>query len=374
MKIAVVGAGIGGLTVAALLQEHGHEVKVFEKNQELSEVGPGIGIGGNVIDKLHNHDLAKGIKNAGQIIDTLAIADNSGTALSKIKLKRNTVNLTLERQSLLETIQSYVQPSSIYTGYQVLSIENEVNKVTVHFENHEAETFDLCIGADGLHSSVRASVAPNTKVNYQGYTVFRGLVNDVQLKDTNTATEYWSKQGRVGIVPLLNNKVYWFIAINAKIHNTEYQTYGKPHLQARFNHFPNEVREVLDKQSETGILLHNIYDLKPLKTFVYNRTVLLGDAAHATTPNLGQGAGQAMEDAIVLANCLETYDFDQALERYDKLRVKHTKKIIKKSRKIGKVAQSTQRLFIKVRNAIAKRTPNSLLARQTKFIYKTKDK
>ena len=374
MKIAVVGAGIGGLTVAALLQEHGHEVKVFEKNQELSEVGAGIGIGGNVIDKLHNHDLAKGIKNAGQIIDTLAIADNSGTALSKIKLKRNTVNLTLERQSLLETIQSYVQPSSIYTGYQVLSIENEVNKVTVHFENHEAETFDLCIGADGLHSSVRASVAPNTKVNYQGYTVFRGLVNDVQLKDTNTATEYWSKQGRVGIVPLLNNKVYWFIAINAKIHNTEYQTYGKPHLQARFNHFPNEVREVLDKQSETGILLHNIYDLKPLKTFVYNRTVLLGDAAHATTPNLGQGAGQAMEDAIVLANCLETYDFDQALERYDKLRVKHTKKIIKKSRKIGKVAQSTQRLFIKVRNAIAKRTPNSLLARQTKFIYKTKDK
>lgn len=374
MKIAVVGAGIGGLTVAALLQEHGHEVKVFEKNQELSEVGAGIGIGGNVIDKLHNHDLAKGIKNAGQIIDTLAIADNSGTALSKIKLKRNTVNLTLERQSLLETIQSYVQPSSIYTGYQVLSIENEANKVTVHFENHEAETFDLCIGADGLHSSVRASVAPNTKVNYQGYTVFRGLVNDVQLKDTNTATEYWSKQGRVGIVPLLNNKVYWFIAINAKIHNTEYQTYGKPHLQARFNHFPNEVREVLDKQSETGILLHNIYDLKPLKTFVYNRTVLLGDAAHATTPNLGQGAGQAMEDAIVLANCLETYDFDQALERYDKLRVKHTKKIIKKSRKIGKVAQSTQRLFIKVRNAIAKRIPNSLLARQTKFIYKTKDK
>lgn len=374
MKIAVVGAGIGGLTVAALLQEHGHEVKVFEKNQELSEVGAGIGIGGNVIDKLHNHDLAKGIKNAGQIIDTLAIADNSGTALSKIKLKRNTINLTLERQSLLETIQSYVQSSSIYTGYQVLSIENEANKVTVHFEKHEAETFDLCIGADGLHSSVRASVAPNTKVNYQGYTVFRGLVNDVQLKDANTATEYWSKQGRVGIVPLLNNKVYWFISINAKIHNTEYQTYGKPHLQARFNHFPNEVREVLDKQSETGILLHNIYDLKPLKTFVYNRTVLLGDAAHATTPNLGQGAGQAMEDAIVLANCLETYDFDQALERYDKLRVKHTKKIIKKSRKIGKVAQSTQRLFIKVRNAIAKRIPNSLLARQTKFIYKTKDK
>ena len=374
MKIAVVGAGIGGLTVAALLQEQGHEVKVFEKNQDLSEVGAGIGIGGNVIDKLHNHDLAKGIKNAGQFIDTMAIADDAGTTLSKIKLKRNTVNLTLERQTLLDTIQSYVQSSSIYTGYQVLNVENDANKVTLHFDKHEAETFDLCIGADGIHSSVRASVAPNTKVNYQGYTVFRGLVNDVQLKANNMATEYWSKQGRVGIVPLLNNKVYWFISINAKLQDTQYQTYGKPHLQARFNHFPNEVREVLDKQSETGILLHNIYDLKPLKTFVYQRTVLLGDAAHATTPNLGQGAGQAMEDAIVLANCIESYEFAQALERYDKLRVKHSKKIIKKSRKIGKVAQSTQRIFIKLRNAITKRTPNSLLGRQTNFIYKTKDK
>lgn len=65
------------------------------------------------------------------------------------------------------------------------------------------------------------------------------------------------------------------------------------------------MRNVLERQSETGILLHDIYDLKPLKTFVYGRTILMGDAAHATTPNMGQGASQAMEDAIVLVNCLE---------------------------------------------------------------------
>src|SRR5699024_5047691 len=128
------------------------------------------------------------------------------------------------------------------------------------------------------------------------------------------------------------------------------------------------------KQSETDVLLHDMYDLNPLKSFVYQRVVLLGDAAHAMTPNMGQGAGQAMEDAIVLANCVQSYDFDLALERYDKLRVKHTKKIVKRSRKIGKTAQRTNKFVVKVRNKIAQILPDRLLSNQTKFIYISKEK
>ncbi|RXI24656.1 FAD-dependent monooxygenase, partial [Arcobacter ellisii] len=143
---------------------------------------------------------------------------------------------------------------------------------------------------------------------------------------------------------------------------------------AYFNHFPDEVRKVLEKQSETGILLHDIYDLKPLKTFVYGRTILMGDAAHATTPNMGQGASQAMEDAIVLVNCLEKYDFNKAIERYDKLRVKHTAKVIRRSKKIGKMAQKHHKLTVKLRNTAMKLIPNALASAQTKFLYKSKEK
>ncbi|EUK19626.1 FAD-dependent monooxygenase, partial [Staphylococcus aureus] len=100
----------------------------------------------------------------------------------------------------------------------------------------------------------------------------------------------------------------------------------------------------------------------------------LGDAAHATTPNMGQGAGQAMEDAIVLVNCFNAYDFEKALQRYDKIRVKHTAKVIKRSRKIGKIAQYRSRLFVAVRNRIMKMMPNALAAGQTKFLYKSKEK
>src|SRR5699024_1032634 len=215
------------------------------------------------------------------------------------------------------------------------------------------QSFDLCIGADGIHSNIRQALVPNSKPIYQGYTVFRGLVEDIDLKDNHIAKEFWSTKGRVGIVPLLNNQAYWFISISSKAHDTKIHAFAKPHLQARFNHFPNEVRQVLDKQSETDVLLHDMYDLNPLKSFVYQRVALLGDAAHAMTPNLGLVSGKSMEYAIFLANCVQSYDFDLVLERYDKLRVKHTKKIVKRSRKIGKTAQRTNKFVVKVRNKIA---------------------
>ncbi|HLR19194.1 MAG TPA: FAD-dependent monooxygenase [Staphylococcus sp.] len=374
MKIAIVGAGIGGLTTAALLIEQGHEVKVFEKNSEVTEIGAGVGIGGNVIEKLGNHDLAKGIKNVGQIVDTVEVLDDKNNVLSKVKMKKNTVNLTMTRQDLMNVIKSYVPDTAIFTNHFVTHIDNGDLKVTLHFSEQPQEAFDLCIGADGLHSKVRNNVAPNSKTEYQGYTVFRGLVEDIDIKDTHVAKEYWSPKGRVGVVPLLNSQAYWFISINAKENDSKLQSYGKPHLQARFNNFPNEVRTLLDKQSETNILLHDIYDLNPLKTFVYQRTILLGDAAHATTPNMGQGAGQAMEDGIVLANCLQSYPFEEALIRYDELRVKHTKKVIQRSRKIGKLAQRSNKIMVSVRNKIVKLIPNRLITKQTKFLYKSKNK
>lgn len=374
MKIAIIGAGIGGLTAAALLQEQGHEVEIYERNETVEELGAGIGIGGNVLEKLGNHDLAKGIRNIGQEIEQMAVLDDKGNMLSNVKLKRKTVNLTMKRQDLIDVIQSYVPAQYLYLGHRIVAIESEPLKMTLKFEHQADESFDLCIAADGIHSNIRQSILPNSKPVYRGYTVFRGLVEDVSIKDEHVAKEYWATKGRVGIVPLLNHEAYWFISINAKEHDAKFKAFGKPHLQARFNHFPNEVRAILDKQSETDILLHDIYDLQPLKSFVHQRVVLLGDAAHATTPNMGQGAGQAMEDAIVLANCLSQYDFDEAIQRYDKLRVKHTRKVIKRSRRIGKIAQKSNKLIVSVRNLIVKVLPNQLASAQTKFIYKTKIK
>lgn len=145
MKIAIVGAGIGGLTAAALIYEQGHEVKVFEKNPQIKAIGAGIGIGNNVLEKLGNHDLAKGIKNVGQLVRELEIRDHKDTLLSGIQFKKNTVNLTMKRQDLIEVIQSYVPDDAIYLNHLVTQVDNGDMKVTLHFSAQESETFDLCL-------------------------------------------------------------------------------------------------------------------------------------------------------------------------------------------------------------------------------------
>ena len=180
------------------------------------------------------------------------------------------------------------------------------------------------------------------------------------------ASEYWGKRGRVGIVPLINNQAYWFIiTINASEKDPKYQTFEKPHLQAYFNNnYPEPVRQILDKQSETGIQKHDLYDMKPLKSFVNQRILLLGDARMQRRLIWVKVFGQAMEDAIVLVNCLAEYDIEKALKRYDKLRVKvkHAK-VIKRSRKIGKIAQKDNKLVISLRNGVMKRTPKPFVKR-----------
>ncbi|UXR71365.1 MULTISPECIES: FAD-dependent monooxygenase [unclassified Staphylococcus] len=373
MKIGIVGAGIGGLTLAALLREQKHDVHIFERQDAIKEVGAGIGIGRNVIEKLGDHDLAKGIKNIGHLLKTTRMLDEQGEVISEMPFDEKTTNVTVLRQTLVETIASYVSEDMLHFNHEVTAVEGNETMARLHFRQQDSQTFDLVIGADGIHSIVRQTVQPKAKVQYQGYTCFRVLVEDVP-EIGQTADEYWGSKGRFGIVPLLDGKAYWFAAINAKENDIEYKRYNKPYLQAYFNQYPEPVRHILDRQPETGILHHDIYDLKPLNTFVYqSRIVLLGDAAHATTPNMGQGAGQAMEDAIVLANVLGEYEtLTEALKRYDKLRVKHTAKVIKRSRKIGRIAQKQGGLTIRLRNGIARKLPKWVISRQLRFLYKTK--
>ncbi|MDT0884938.1 FAD-dependent monooxygenase [Staphylococcus pseudintermedius] len=373
MKIGIVGAGIGGLTAAIMLRAQGHDISIYEKQDTISEVGAGIGIGDNVIQMLGEHDLAKGIKNAGQVLTTMRIFDEQGHILNTLPLSDKNTNVTLERQTLVDLLKSYLDDELFHFNHKVTHVESNGTTGTIHFKEQSAVQVDMIIGADGIRSQVRQSVQPKSKVQYQGYTCFRGIVDDMDMLKP-IADEYWGQKGRFGIVPLLDGRAYWFATMNAKENDMHFKKFNKPYLQAYFNHFPEPVRKVLDLQAETAILHHDIYDLKSLSTFVYEKNiVLLGDAAHATTPNMGQGAGQSMEDAIVLSNVLKKYDtLESALKRYNRLRVKHTRQITKRSRQIGKVAQKANGLSIKMRNRFMRLLPTWVMKRQTQLLYRTK--
>ncbi|MGK9044465.1 FAD-dependent monooxygenase [Mammaliicoccus vitulinus] len=373
MKIAVIGAGIGGLTAAGLLCQTGHDVYVYEKRNNLDQVGAGVGIGSNVLKALKQYKMAYAIEQEGQSLRKIEIKSDLDEFLNALMMNQDdNQNITIHRHVLHEILKTHVPKERILLNHKLTEFKQTPDSVRLYFDNGVEEQFDLVIAADGIHSVVRTNIYPKSTPKYAGYTCFRGVVNEKLDLEQDTALEYWGHKGRFGIVPLKDNELYWFCTMNAKENDLQFKSFEKPHLQAYFNQFPNEVRKVLDAQEETGILQHDMYDLVPLKSFVSGRVVLLGDAAHATTPNMGQGAGQAIEDAVTLTNLISDRDIESALKRYDKVRTKHTKKVILKSRKIGKSAQTSSTLKIKIRNKMLKKLSSKSLSKKVKFLQKAK--
>src|SRR5699024_6367607 len=185
------------------------------------------------------------------------------------------------------------------------------------------------------------------------------------------SSEAWSKDGRFGFAPLHNGDVYWFACVNAKANDPKYHSLDKSGVAQQFKHFSSTVERLINETYDDYFLHHDIYDIKPLSTFVYNRICLLGDAAHATTPNMGQGAGQSIEDAYELMNALKSENTVQdAFNVYDKRRVAKTKKVIKLTRQIGCESQCDTLLIIAFRYTVFPFISNSLLFGRLTFLFK----
>jgi 2-polyprenyl-6-methoxyphenol hydroxylase-like FAD-dependent oxidoreductase len=167
--------------------------------------------------------------------------------------------------------------------------------------------------------------------------------------------------------------VYWFACINsAKARNPYYRAFRLADLQRHFADYHSPIPELLALTTDEQVIWGDILDLKPLKRFHFGRVLLLGDAAHATTPNMGQGAGQAVEDAAVLASCLaQAPSIEAAFQAFDHQRRPRTTRIVQQSWQLGKVAQIQQPWLVSLRNAVMRRVPASVNNRQMEFLYKT---
>lgn len=365
MRIGIIGAGIGGLTAAIALKSQGHEVDIFEKRHVLKQLGVGLGVGGNAIRALKQFGIDEAIRESGNTLIECQFRTGKDELLNTLVLSLSEEeNVTIQREKLHEILLEFNE-ADIHLIKDVVRIK-DFDKPTFVLQDGSKHHFDLIIASDGLHSIIRRQMFKQSEAVYQGYTCFRGTSANPGIDD-KTAIEYWDAAGRFGIVPLKDNQVYWFCCMNAKERDPEFKHYNKKKLLKFFEHFPVTVRDTIAYTIGDPIH-HDIYDIQPLKTFSRGRVVLLGDAAHATTPNMGQGASLAIEDAICLANQLEKYPVDEALKMYDKLSVNHTKKVILKSRQIGKSAQLENNVLIAARNRAFKLVPSSILEGQTFFL------
>lgn len=368
--VAIAGAGIGGLTLAIALRRAGVEVTVLERAPELRPVGAGITVQPNAMVALRTLGLDEAVAAEGAIAGESAILDASGRTLQEAPLrslqrKLGAPMVCIHRARLHRILLDACGEERVRTGRAVVGYEDRGERVTVHLSEGDASEADLLVGADGLHSVVRRQLLGEQPLRYAGYTSWRGVCRAPEFAALDRTTESWGVGARFGIVPIGHGAIYWFATANSEPGQLDPPGRSRDRLLALFRGWHAPIEQLIAGTEESEILRTDIQDRRPVKRWSKGRVVLLGDAAHPMTPNLGQGGCQAIEDAVVLARALATSpSVADALHRYEKVRIPRANAMVTQSFRLGRIAQWENPALIALRDALLRRLPPSAALRQ----------
>jgi 2-polyprenyl-6-methoxyphenol hydroxylase-like FAD-dependent oxidoreductase len=364
MKAIIIGAGIGGLTAALMLEKQGIEAVVYERAQEIRADGAGLSIWANALRVLDELGLADTLRQISSKQGKGGLYDQHGGILTQAENDTSSIDTTLaiilHRVDLHEALLSKLK-SPLKLGMELKHYEQHEGQVQLHFKDGSTDSADVLIAADGLHSKVRLQMQPQSLPVYSGYGAWRAVVEFDHAKIGDYWGESWGKGQRMGITPIGNNRIYWFATGNLPAEKRFTGAESKAYLLRQFADWYEPIPELIASTSAESILYHPIYDIEPLERWLDGHVVLLGDAAHAMTPNMGQGACQAIEDAYALAWALGNCpNIDEALRQYEALRLPRAASIMSRSRQIGKVGQLSNPLLCWLRNNAVKFLPGGM--------------
>ncbi len=374
MTTTIIGAGIAGLTTAIALKNIGVECHIFESAPEVKAIGAGLALAANAIKGLQQLGIAEAVIDAGRILPSFTIYDEKGAVITHtdceaVSKKYGINNFTIHRAALHEVLYRHVNPNAITLNKKAVDIKQSSSGVTILFSDGTEHQTDYLIVADGIHSSIRQKLNPHSRPHYAGYTCWRAVINNTHLQLQETS-ETWSVKGRFGIAPLAQDQLYWFACINGPQNSSVFKNYTTTDLWQHFKDFKKPIPQIIQATRNKDLIWNDIIYLKPLQQYAYNNVVLIGDAAHATTPNMGQGACQAIEDAVILAEEWQrNSEVPAAFGAFEKRRLKRTHYITNQSTLIGKVAQTQSRPLAAIRNWLLRSLPGSISQKQLEKLY-----
>jgi 2-polyprenyl-6-methoxyphenol hydroxylase-like FAD-dependent oxidoreductase len=374
MRVVIVGGGIGGLACAAALRRVGlTDIVVLEQAPALREVGAGVALWPNAMKTMDALGAGDAIRACTGTLRVARLSNAAGATLSALDVEEVAPGLgeaarprLVHRRDLLAALAAQVPPEAVRVGAHVggIGVDGDGNPV-VRLASGEALVADIVVGADGIHSVVRPHVVQDTP-RYSGQTCFRGIAEHTD-REPLVIEEIQGQALRCAVCPIDDRRVYWWTCENAASDWLVPQGERRTHLLKRFAGFPRRFLAALEHTDEAVILQNPLFDRVPMQTYAKGRVVLLGDAAHPTTPNLGQGANMAIDDALVLARALKQHTrVEDAFVDYERQRVGRTNRIVTTSWRFGRAAGVDSALFTTLREWSIRLTPKAILAAEVR--------
>lgn len=355
-KVLVVGGGIGGLCAAIALRRKAFTVDLVELKAEWTVYGVGIIQQSNVVREMAYLGLLDAYLDAAYAFEDVAIYDTEGNPLVRIPGQRLAgpqypANVGISRRALHKVLSETAIElgTDVRLGMSVDSLEQNDEGVDVLFSDGSRAGYDLVIGADGLYSKVRELIfGDKYQPRFTGQSVWR--YNFKRLAQIDHLANYQGPSGNAGLVPLTDDLMYLFTTSHEPGNPWMPVDQLAEQLRARLQGMGGLIGELREQITDNSQVVY-----KPLEALFVDepwyrgRVVLIGDAAHATTPHLGQGAGMAIEDAVVLSEELSTAgDLAQQLARFMKRRFERCKYISENSLLAGEKEMQRDRTFDRV--------------------------
>ena len=373
LRVAIVGGGIGGLTTAVALARAGIGADVYEQAPELAEVGAGMGLWPNAMRAFGTLGLAEAVLSLAGGPIGLGLRRPDGRwqmrrSADEVQARWGAAFACVHRAELHALLVNSLDHATIHLGARCTGFDQHDGGVRVHFDGAPDVQADVLVGADGVHSVVRSALSSPARLRYRGYTNWRGTTRPGSVALVSEGMDTWGRGGHFGLQPTSGERILWYAGLNAGEGETDGE-HTRDRLLAAFGDWHEPIAAVIDATPQANLIRNDIYDAWPSRTWTRGPVALVGDAIHPMTPDLGQGACQAIVDATTLAACLaETSDVPRALAAYQGRRRRTAAIATLFSRHWGGAAQWDGRFKCALRDTAMRTMPLSLQLRQLDLV------